>query len=286
MPLPNFIIIGSPKAGTSSLAKWIAVHPDVFFFPAKETHFFNFKFEKGIDWYSNLFTKASDGQLIGEATPDYTEGDTNTIAKRMANVVPNAKLIFIVRHPIDRLESHYYQCISNGMRPIPFDEAVNSWPTLVKTSLYNEQIKPFFEHYEKSNILILFMEDLQKDEKGLLRRVFNFLGLDPDRFDFSQLDTSIENARSTKSVDGALLRVLRPLKFFDDIKWLFPRSLVLFFKKHLKRSVTIEDWPIDWRGVDASTILDELKYDSAAFLERAGQENITWEISQDYLDRR
>jgi len=286
MRLPDFIIIGSPKAGTTTLAKWVANHPDIYFFPPKETHYFNYNFDRGLAWYKKLFSAANEKHIVGEATPDYTEGNTNLISERMAATVPDAKLIFIVRHPIDRLESHYFQCIADGAKPIPFEQAVQEWPTLVETSKYYEKIAPFFQRFPAENIRVFFMEDLKANEAGLLRRLFSFLGLEVSRLALTKADLQIENSRETKSTDGALLKRLRAMKFFDDIKWLIPRSIVQKGKSFLKKPLKINDLQIDWSVIDSKEILAELEADRQAFFDLIGETREMWNLSQSYLDDR
>src|SRR4051794_34667074 len=103
--LPNFVIVGAPKCGTSSLARWLMQHPEVYLVPEKELHFFTGFWDQGIGWYENCFSP--NGQrAIGEASPSYLAD--HTAHERMASVIPDAKLIAMVRNPIDRAYSHYW----------------------------------------------------------------------------------------------------------------------------------------------------------------------------------
>ena len=118
MTLPNFLIIGAQKAGTTWLAKKLCQHPDVFM-PSQEIHFFNLKsnFRKGIDRYENHFANARNRAVIGEKTPNYLWIVEKNSGNHLPNIhrnihkhIPDAKLVVIVRNPVDRLISavnHY-----------------------------------------------------------------------------------------------------------------------------------------------------------------------------------
>jgi hypothetical protein len=103
--LPTFCIIGAMKAGTTSLAAWLDEHPDVHIAPQKETLFFNtpYNFWLGVDWYREQFAAAGDAHAVGDATPLMQ----NPLAVRhMADLLPDAKLVAILRNPVDRAYSH------------------------------------------------------------------------------------------------------------------------------------------------------------------------------------
>src|SRR5947208_14127778 len=104
MRLPDFLIVGAMKAGTTSLAAWLRAHPDVFMPPQKEIHFFDAQWERGVPWYADQFAGAPEGALVGEATPAYMV--TTAFLDRMASVVPNARLLVVLREPVARAWSH------------------------------------------------------------------------------------------------------------------------------------------------------------------------------------
>ena len=103
--LPNYLIIGAPKCGTTSLAAWLDEHPQVYMVPEKELHFFSGYWEQGLDWYEQCFVP-NGKPLVGEASPSYLE---NPVAReRIASVLPGAKLIAMMRNPVDRAYSQYW----------------------------------------------------------------------------------------------------------------------------------------------------------------------------------
>ena len=107
--LPHAIVIGTPKSGTTTLCGALMRHPDIYMYPKKETHFFNDLFTKrDMAWYKSLFAPAPEGALLMEGTPDYAMSHcVERTSKRIAEHIPDAKLIMMVRDPVDRIESHY-----------------------------------------------------------------------------------------------------------------------------------------------------------------------------------
>jgi hypothetical protein len=115
MPLPDFIISGAPKAGTSSLWNYVWQHPDVFMPDPKEIAFFDYNYGKGVEWYEEKFIEHEDEEAVGEATPWYMCDDrAEWVPERMQDVNPDAKLIFILRDPVERCRSNFWDDFWNG----------------------------------------------------------------------------------------------------------------------------------------------------------------------------
>ncbi len=120
--LPNFVIIGAPRSGTTSLSAYLGTHPQVFMSREKELHFFDRRFHRGIEWYARQFARAKGKIGIGEATPRYMYG-AEAIA-RMYELLPETKLIAILRNPVDRAYSHYWHFRARGWEPLDFARAI------------------------------------------------------------------------------------------------------------------------------------------------------------------
>src|SRR4051812_42429120 len=105
---PDFLIVGAAKAGTTSLAAYLAEHPDVFMARRKELHFFGREkeYRRGWEWYCSHFEGAGDARAVGEATPDYMWRER--AVERIAQDLPKARIIATLRHPVDRAYSHYW----------------------------------------------------------------------------------------------------------------------------------------------------------------------------------
>jgi hypothetical protein len=125
--LPNFVIIGAPRSGTTSLAHSLSQHPEVFVtMQVKELHFFDTNFDRGLDWYRQQFSgaDAAAAKAAGEATPTYMYDET--AMSRMAETVPDARLIAILRNPVDRAYSHYWMNRSLDREDLLFPVAIET----------------------------------------------------------------------------------------------------------------------------------------------------------------
>ena len=200
------------KAGTTSLYDFIIKHPTIVPASRKELHYFSCYYKYGDLWYrSNFPTKASKyhfykktGQklLSGEATPGYLFFPVSPV--RMKKILPNVKLIVILRNPVDRAYSHYHYTIRNRKfhEPLSFEKAIelekqrarereqlindpNFVPSYGKNAaylargVYVDQLKNWFQYYDKKQFLILTAEDLRKDPQRTLDQVFDFLEVSP-----------------------------------------------------------------------------------------------------------
>ena len=104
--LPNFFIAGTMRSGTTSLTRYLDAHPDVFIAPQKEIHYFDLNYPRGIDWYRQQFSNVDREVAVGDATPSYVY--LEEAVARMTETVPDARVIVLLRHPVDRAYSHYW----------------------------------------------------------------------------------------------------------------------------------------------------------------------------------
>ena len=143
--LPNFIIIGAMKCATSTLHDQLALQPGLLMSDPKEPNFFSNdeQYRRGLAWYTGLFAAAEDGVLCGESSTHYTKLPTYLRAvERVHKHVPGARLIYVVRHPVDRLVSHYIHEWTERTVPSPIDRAVRECPRLTEYGLYAMQLRP------------------------------------------------------------------------------------------------------------------------------------------------
>ena len=229
--MPDFIIIGAMKCGTSTLQAQLAAQPGFFMTTPKEPNFFSDDdvFARGMDWYSALFAGAAPSDLKGEASTHYTKLPThpNTL-ERLAAAAPDAKLIYLMRHPIDRLVSH---CIHEWtMGEVRGDiNAADPASPFVAYGQYYRQLAPYLERYGKGRILPMFLERMNASSDAELQRVALFLGLGGDiawRHDLGAQNVSRERIRKFPLYDllvesapaTALRRTLAPRALRDWIK--------------------------------------------------------------------
>ena len=125
--LPDFVIVGAMKSATSSLQEQLAAQPGIFMCTPKEPNFFSDadQYAKGISWYSGLFAEAPEESLMGEASTHYTKLPTYPgVVQRLKEHLPNARFVYVMRHPVDRLISHYIHEWSTGVYRCSLEEAI------------------------------------------------------------------------------------------------------------------------------------------------------------------
>jgi len=188
--LPNVIVMGAQKCGTSGLHYYLGLHPEVSVSTPKELNFFiaERNWPKGVDWYSGRFDATSPVRV--DASPNYTAHPQHTgVAERMARVVPGARLIYIVRDPIDRIAAHWIHNYSKGRHSGALARTIlNPKASYVARSRYAMQLEQFIPHFPMEQILVLEQTDLRDRRDETLRQVFEFAGADPGFTDrrFSQ----------------------------------------------------------------------------------------------------
>jgi hypothetical protein len=188
MTLPNFLIIGAPKAGTTSLYDYLRAHPDVFMPTLKEPRFFGYEGAPGAGdrkkWpvqsraeYEALFAGAGDAAAVGEATPHYLFYPK--AALRIAEALPGVRLIASLRNPIDRAYSVYQMNLRNKQANagVPFARALESDANLQET--YHGPLARYFEAFPRARLKIVLLDDLEAAPERAVREIFAFLGVDP-----------------------------------------------------------------------------------------------------------
>jgi hypothetical protein len=209
--LPNFLIIGAMKGGTTSLYRYLSDHPQIFMPSVKEPLFFSSNWDRGLDWYERLFEGAGQVAAIGEASTEYTAyPHIPDVPMRVAKLLPEVRLVYIVRHPIERMLSEYHYNLVRGLERDPSaDKALLQDSTYYNVSCYALQIEQYLEHFSRDQLLVLKSEDLRRDRVRTLGRVYEFLGVDgtwqPTHL-WEEFQTSSKK-RSRRHVDNALRKV-------------------------------------------------------------------------------
>lgn len=191
MKLPNFIIVGAGKGGTTSLYKYLQQHPKIFLPEKKELYFFAFEGEEHPDGVTNfedyqaMFQDAPEDKVIGEVSSVYLFRPK--AAERIHHYVPNAKLIATLRNPTDRAFSSYLMHVGDRHpsifnpqtgKLIEFAEIVRNRGYFIQIGFYYEQLKRYYDRFDSSQIKIYLYEDLVSDNKTLIRDMFGFVGVD------------------------------------------------------------------------------------------------------------
>lgn len=182
--LPNFLIIGAMKAGTTSLYHYLREHPQVYMPSFKAPEFFAGRahFKRGIEWYAKQFASAGPEAIaVGEASNVYTKyPHYEGVPKRIAEHIPEARLIYVVRDPIERIRSHYQTRAAEGTEKAPFDHAIFDNPIYLDYSRYAFQLEQYLEYFPREQLLVITSEDLRGDRRTAVRKAFEFLGVDAD----------------------------------------------------------------------------------------------------------
>ncbi|WP_432478371.1 sulfotransferase domain-containing protein [Nocardioides sp. GXQ0305] len=181
MRLPDFVVIGAMKAGTTSLFRWLGTHPDCDLPEAKEPHFFSndAEFARGTGFYAAYFAGTDPDLTTGEASASYADPRIAArVAERMHATLPAARLIYLVRDPEERLRSHYLheRQRSREQRPLP-DALADPANPYVAMSCYADALEPFLDHYGRGSVLLVRLADLAGTESAGWQRVTHFLGL-------------------------------------------------------------------------------------------------------------
>lgn len=188
--LPDFIIIGAQRSGTTSLFNYLGQHPEIYQSFPKETHYFSNHYQKGVGWYRSHFplkvhkviaeSYLKRKFIAGEATPYYI---SHPLAPgRVHNLVPNVKLIVLLRNPVDRAYSHYHHQVKLGMEPLTFEEAIDAEEERISgeverikrdvqyrsfnlqnysylyRGVYIHQVRTWLEYFDREQFLVLESE--------------------------------------------------------------------------------------------------------------------------------
>lgn len=181
MKKPSLIIGGVQKGGTKALIDYLAQHPNIYAYP-HEIDFFNRKYKKGKEWYFSLFNDAREDQIAIEKSPGYITHPQ--AAERIKKTIPRVKLIFILRDPVKRAYSHYWMNVLKGLERRSFAEAIRAEPrpepethNYVSRGFYYEQLKRYYERFNKEQILILQSTDLRNKTQETINKVTDFVDI-------------------------------------------------------------------------------------------------------------
>jgi hypothetical protein len=218
MALPNLLVIGAQKCGTTGLYVLLERHPQCVVGSIKESHFFVDEapqpfgnWHRGIEWYESLYDH--DAPIVADISPSYAGWPLNPgVPERASSVVPDATIVMLVRDPIDRIVSHWRHWVWRGYEPRPFLEAVldpDPRNRYVVASHYAVQLKRWLAHYPSERVLVLHQDEVRAGAT----RLFEHFGLPP-----------LEDAGRVANVSDAM-RINRMPRLPIRLRNLLPRNL-------------------------------------------------------------
>jgi hypothetical protein len=255
--MPNFLIIGAEKCGTTALYHYLRQHPQVYMSPAKETGFFGAEGRKpdtrapghlptkhinNIDDYRALFEEVSNEAAIGEASPYYLY--STRALERIHHYIPAAKLITILRDPAERAYSNYLHAIWLGREPLTdFSQALfqeeerikASWESLFhykQKGFYYAQLRRYFDRFNQGQIRVYLKEDLDVDSASVMKDIFRFLCVDEEFVPDVSLRPNVSGIPKNRMLHKLVMELNRP-----SIKRLFPDRLVRGLREPIRNSI-------------------------------------------------
>lgn len=283
---PKVFLIGAQKAGTTFLAGLLDQHPDIQVASPKEPHYFTRNRERGAEWYSRCFPDSSDGVVLVDASPSYSAAPIQDgtvehraldspyigVPARIAELVPDAQFIYLVRDPVARIHSGYWHAVRTGAERLAFEEAIAPGSHYRRVSDYHQQLRLYREHFLAERFLILRFEDLVHDPEVAVKRCTEFMGLD----ELARLNTTHGQNRSAlySGSARALDLTLSPaggLKAATAVgKRVLPVSMQQWLRKKLTSSIPA--MPLDIR----ERLLEEYRPMAVQFETETGVRLYPW----------
>jgi hypothetical protein len=259
MTMPNFLIIGAGKSGTTSLYHYLKQHPEIYMSPVKEPKFFavegktldfqgpsdqreiNRKSITDIDAYRALFRGVTNEKAIGEASPLYLYSPE--APGRIKHYVPEARLIVVLRNPVERAFSSYLHCIRDRGEPLKdFAQALREEETRIENGwgpiwhyknvgFYSAQLGRYFDTFGRNQVKVFLYEDLKGDTVGVLQSIFRFLGVGDARLPDLSLKHNISGVPRSRLVHELLNKP-------NSVKSAFRPLLPAKLRKRLNHSLT------------------------------------------------
>jgi hypothetical protein len=260
--LPNFLIIGAQKAGTTSLWQYLLTHPQVFLSAKKELRFFveDRNWQLGQEWYERQFIGAESAVAIGEASPQYTRHPRHPgVAARIKGIIPDVRFLYLLRDPIARIRSEYLNNVVRGEEHEPLEKAVLSQPMYLAGSRYAFQIEQYLEYFSLDHFLVITSEELRDQRDATMSKVFRFLEVG-DGWELPTLQQEF-NRTENKRMRRPLLRTARRVPVLRGLGRFAPASLKELDRRMKIHRVDPESAAIsdDLRDHLANQLRDDIK---------------------------
>jgi sulfotransferase family protein len=214
--LPTFIGIGLAHAGSTWLHWMLKSTPVVLPRSKKETHFFDWHYDKGIQWYAGLFAPESDSQQIGEICNYFP---SRVAAERIKAHVPECRIVCSLRDPVERAYSAYKFAIYNGLTRDPFEKALETNRPMTAGNLYGHHLGDWYEFFGKERVLVVLFDELRTNPQAYMDKVCDFLAIERIDVGAVRLPAKAVNSHSRAPRVPAMARKAR-----RAINWLQDRD--------------------------------------------------------------
>jgi hypothetical protein len=275
--LPNFLVIGAAKSGTTSLHHYLRAHPQIYLPKIKEINYFAYTPDPArgrqywattLEEYAQHFREASAHKAIGEVTPAYM--NSPVAAEKIARELPGVRVVAILRDPADRAYSRYLMNQRAGQNLPPFDEIIPQRDhPMIREGMYYDRLIPYFERFPRERIKILRYDDLQQRFAPMFRELLSFLEVDTSFLP----DGSVRHAQGVRFKSKALqsLKSSRLVRF--HLKPMIPATLLnRLVKAKARTAVAPPKLTIEQR----SRLLDTYRDDIARLQELVAMDFSGW----------
>ena len=271
--LPNFLIVGALKSGTTSLFHYARDHPDIWMPLQKELHFFSVDdyWDRGLGWYESFFRDCTGEKAVGEASVSYMRyPEFPGVPERIHSVIPEARLICVLRNPIDRACSHYFDNFRSGLdrrtieealsegrgklpgglrRPpmlkIPEEDPLSEISEYISFGMYWRQIQQYLRIFSAQQLLVITFEDMLREPSKTMRKVYSFVDVEPS-FESPRLN-QVFNKTSDSRIDRWWFRKIKwsPLfRYVYSYKLTSGTKVLLRKVKTALRNVISSEWEV------------------------------------------
>jgi hypothetical protein len=266
---PNLFVVGSMKAGTSSLARYLGAHPEIFMTsdPKEPTYFLTREqlldvlpgvekrgFWRGEEYYLRLFEPAGDRPIVGEASANYARlHRVEGVPDRIHAFNPDARILFIMRDPVERTLSHYWYMVRCFEERRSLLTAIHEDPDYVDTSDYGLQLRPYLRLFGSERVLAITTEALAQQPAATMAGVFSWLGVDPTHIPPNLDERVNETPEVVTQVRGTgLVQRFRHSAFWNALGPRVPASL-----RQFGRQLAVK--PVERGSVDAAAARRHLR---------------------------
>lgn len=194
---PTFLYGGPAKSGSAWLYEALCEHPEIYMPDIKPVSYFNLKYHQGPDWYAKVFAGHDSEPVVGDCSPGYLYSEQ--APERVADVAPDAKVVFTLRNPIDRAYSEWWHNNRSGWLNVDFEDVFyihQAYQILIRPGFYDRHLRRWERHLPEDNVRVFLFDDFVADNAAFARDVFEFVGADPG-YNLSIVGERVNRAQSS-----------------------------------------------------------------------------------------